>query len=84
MNAAISQDLSEFTITLILSCSLLVTDRYQLAREFEIQKFEMTVMKCDDLYSLQELCVKLFAQTVMQRRVYEDMLRDVGRLPPAQ
>ena len=60
-----------------------MTDRYALAREFELQKFEMTVMQCNDLYELQELCVRLFAQTKAQQRVYESMLRDFGKLPPA-
>ena len=53
-------------------------DRYGLAREFELQKFEMQIMKCEDLYALQTLCVKLFAQTKAQQSVYESMLRDTG------
>lgn len=57
-------------------------DRYGLAREFELAKFEMQIMKCEDLYALQEMCVKLFSQTLAQRRVYESLLKDVGRLPP--
>ena len=57
-------------------------DRYGLAREFEIQKFEMQIMKCSDLSALQTMCVKLFAQTKAQQSVYESMLRDVGKLPP--
>ena len=55
-------------------------DRYGLAREFELQKFEMQIMKCEDLYALQTLCVKLFAQTKAQQSVYESMLRDMGKL----
>ena len=61
-----------------------MTDRYGLAKEFELRKFEMTVMKMDDLYQLQELAIKLFAQTKAQQRVYESLLKDVGRLPPGQ
>ena len=61
-----------------------MTDRYSLAREFELQKFEMTVMKMDDLYQLQELAIRLFAQTKAQQNVYESLLRDMGRLPPGQ
>ena len=60
-----------------------MTDRYTLAREFELQKFEMQIMKCTDLYALQEMCVRLFSQTISQRKVYEAMLRDFGKLPPA-
>ena len=74
----------KLTITLILSCSFPVTDRYDLAKEFELRKFEMTVMKMDDLYQLQELAIRLFAQTKAQQSVYESLLRDVGRLPPGQ
>ena len=59
-------------------------DRYGLAREFELRKFEMAVMKIEDTYQLQELAVRLFSETLMQRRVYEDMLRDVRGLPPGQ
>ena len=53
-----------------------MSDRYELSREFEIQKFEMQIMQTNDLYAVQELCVKLFAQTISQRAVYEAMLRD--------
>ena len=51
-------------------------DRFALAREFALQRFEMDVMKCTDLYELQVLAIKLYAQTQAQRRVYEAMLRD--------
>ena len=57
-------------------------DRYGLSREFELAKFEMQIMKCDDLYALQEMCVRLFSQTMAQRKVYESLLRGLGRLPP--
>lgn len=66
------------TITLILSCLVSVSDRYALAKEFELAKFEMTIMKIDDVYTLQETCVRLFAQTLAQRRVYEEMMRDLN------
>ena len=59
-------------------------DRYGLAREFELAKFEMQIMRCEDTYKLQEMCIRLFSQTLAQRRVYESLLKDVGRLPPAQ
>ena len=58
-------------------------DRYGLAREFELRKFEVTVMRMTDLYELQEMCIRLFSQTLAQRKVYESMLRDFGKLPPA-
>ena len=51
-------------------------DRFSLSREFALQKFEMDVMKCDDLYELQVLAIKLYAQTISQRHVYERLLRD--------
>ena len=51
-------------------------DRYALSREFALQKFEMDVMRCDDLYELQVLAIKLYAQTISQRQVYERLLRD--------
>ena len=51
-------------------------DRYALSREFALQKFEMDVMKCRDLYELQVLAIKLYAQTISQRHVYERLLRD--------
>jgi len=51
-------------------------DRYALSREFELQRFEMEVMKCTDLYDLQVLAIKLYAQTISQRQVYERLLRD--------
>jgi hypothetical protein len=57
-------------------------DRYSLAREFNLQAFEMQIMQCTDLYAVQETCVKLYAQTLMQRKVYEDLLRDLNKLPP--
>jgi len=51
-------------------------DRFALSREFALQKFEMDVMRCDDLYELQVLAIKLYAQTISQRHVYERLLRD--------
>jgi hypothetical protein len=74
---------SESFINLILSCLLKVTDRYALAKEFELRKFEMQVMKMTDLYQVQEIAIRLFSQTIAQRRVYEQLLRDTNQLPPA-
>ena len=56
--------------------SAMPEDRYSLAAEFALQRFEMDVMRCDDLYELQVLAIKLYAQTQAQRRTYEAMLRD--------
>ena len=53
-----------------------MTDRYELSREFNLQAFEMEIMRCNDLYKLQELCVRLYATTQSQRVVYERLLRD--------
>ena len=61
-----------------------MTDRYGLAREFELAKFEMAVMKIEDTYQLQELAIRLFSATLAQRRVYEDLLKDTRGLPPSQ
>ena len=54
----------------------MATDRFELSREFALQRFEMDVMKCSDLYELQVLAIKLYAQTISQRHVYERLLRD--------
>ena len=74
----------ETFINLILSCLLKVTDRYALAREFDLARFELAVMKCEDFYELQTMCVRLYAQTKAQQSVYESLLRDVRDLPPGQ
>jgi len=60
-----------------------VTDRYGLSREFALRRFEMEVMKMTDLYQVQEIAIRLFSQTLSQRVVYEQLLRDTNRLPPA-
>ena len=59
-------------------------DRYGLSREFELRKFEMTVMKMTDLYQVQEIAIKLFSQTLAQRKVYEELLRETRGLPPSK
>ena len=38
-------------------------DRYGLAREFELRKFEMHVMKMTDLYQASGIAIRLFSQT---------------------
>ena len=43
----------------------------------------MQIMKCEDVYALQETCIRLFSQTISQRVIYEQLLRDCNRLPPA-
>ena len=63
---------------------MFLVDRYGLAREFELRKFEMQIMNMTDLYQVQEIAIKLFSQTISQRKVYEAMLRDMGRLPPGR
>lgn len=60
-----------------------VTDRYGLSREFSLRRFEMEVMKMTDLYQVQEIAIRLFSQTLSQRVVYEQLLRDTNRLPPS-
>jgi len=47
------------------------------AQEFSLRRFELEITKIQDLRELQEISIKLFAQTLSQRRVYEAMLRDV-------
>lgn len=59
-------------------------DRYEMARAFELAKFEMTVMKMTDLYQVQEIAIRLYSQTLAQRRVYESLLKDVRGLPPGK
>ena len=51
-------------------------DRYELSREFALTRFEMEVMKMTELYEVQELAIKLYSQTISQRRVYEELLRE--------
>ena len=53
-----------------------MADRYELAREFQLQAFEHHVMKMTELYEVQELAIKLYAQTQSQQRVYEQLLRE--------
>ena len=59
-----------------------MTDRYGLSREFSLRRFEMEVMKMTDIYQVQEIAIRLFSQTLSQRVVYEQLLRDTNRLPP--
>ena len=54
----------------------MTSDRYQLAREFQLQAFEHQIMKTEDLYALQVMCIKLYSQTLAQRRVYEELLKE--------
>ena len=57
-----------------------MTDR-TLEQEFELQKFERTIMGCDDVYALQELCVRLFSMGQAQRVTYEALLKDAFKRP---
>jgi hypothetical protein len=59
-------------------------DRYEMSRAFELAKFEMQIMKVSDLYQLQEMCIRLYSQTLAQRRVYESMLKNTRGLPPGK
>jgi len=58
-------------------------DRYELARSFSLEKFERAILGCRDVAELQNLCIKLHSTVQSQRTVYESMLRDFGKLPPA-
>ena len=56
-----------------------MTDRVERlghAKDLKLAYFEREIMKERDLYKVQELCVKLFAQTLSQQAVYESMLRN--------
>ena len=57
-----------------------MADRYELSREFALRKFEMDVMKMNDLYDVQVLAIKLFAKTLSQQKLYEQLLREKLRL----
>ena len=46
------------------------------AKDLKLAFFEREIMKETDLYKVQELCVRLFAQTLSQQAVYESMLRN--------
>ena len=54
-------------------------DRYQLARNFSLELFERTILSCNNVAELQNMCIKLHASVHAQRQVYEMMLRD--RMP---
>ena len=54
-------------------------DRYQLARNFSLELFERTILGCNNVAELQNMCIKLHASVHAQRQVYEMMLRD--RMP---
>ena len=56
-------------------------DRYQLARDFSLEMFERTILKCEDVAELQNMCIKLHATVQSQRHVYEAMLKDFKQLP---
>ena len=51
-------------------------DRYQLARDFNLNAFERQVLGCHDVAELQNLCIKLNATISAQQQVYESLLRD--------
>lgn len=56
-----------------------MTDRVKRlghAKDLKLAFFEREIMKETDLYKVQELCVRLFAQTLSQQAVYESMLRN--------
>ena len=55
-----------------------MTDRVERlghAKDLKLAFFEREIMKEQDLYKVQELCVRLFAQTLSQQAVYESMLK---------
>ena len=57
-------------------------ERYGHNRDLKLAVFEREIMKEQDLYKVQELCVKLFAQTLGQQAVYESMLKStLHKLP---
>ena len=58
-------------------------DRYGLAREFELRKFEMQVMNMTDLYHAGDSNQAIQSDD-QPTKVYEAMLRDMGRLPPGR
>ena len=51
-------------------------DRYQLARDFNLNAFERQVLACHDVAELQNLCIKLNSTISCQQQVYESLLRD--------
>ena len=56
-----------------------MTDRVERlghAKDLKLAFFEREIMKETDLYKVQELCVRLFAQTLSQQAVYESLLRN--------
>ena len=51
-------------------------DRLKPEADLKLAVFEHVIMAEDDLYKVQECAVRLYAQTLHQRAVYESLLRD--------
>ena len=56
--------------------SSMMSDRYLLSREFNLELFEREVLDCTDVFELQNLAIKLRSQIHSQQLVYERLLRD--------
>jgi len=50
--------------------------RFGYNKDLKLAVFEREIMKEEDLFKLQEMCVKLFAQTLSQQAVYESLIRN--------
>ena len=51
-------------------------DRLKPEADLKLAVFERLIMDEDDLYKVQECAVRLYAQTLHQRAVYESLLKD--------
>ena len=51
-------------------------DRLKPEADLKLAVFEHAIMAEDDLYKVQECAVRLYAQTLHQRAVYESLLKD--------
>ena len=81
----ISQDASEITITLILSCSIFV-DRYALAREFDFIRQCDEIQKIRDLSEAKDLAITLLRLNRSMRETVAAMVKQeipIHQLPPS-
>tara|TARA_R100001463_G_scaffold86374_2_gene141267 strand:+ start:14537 stop:14713 length:177 start_codon:yes stop_codon:yes gene_type:complete len=48
----------------------------QFSSKFSLELFDRTVHKCEDVKTLQSLCVELYSQMQGHRMMYEQMIKD--------
>jgi|TARA_R100000081_G_C4791653_1_gene158160 hypothetical protein len=48
----------------------------QFSSKFSLELFDRTVQKCQDVKTLQSLCVELYSQMQGHRMMYEQLIKD--------